>query len=98
MRKSVNDYVREQHKALRASPKLSKADLDRLDLHSSSIRDTEKAIAGSLPQTKIDAMKANSNEKVYQNDLPTIAKLHMDLIGIAIRTARGYGLHPDRRR
>ncbi|MEO7092877.1 MAG: DUF1552 domain-containing protein, partial [Polyangiales bacterium] len=40
-RKSVNDLVREQLKALSAKPELSKADHERFDLHLTSIRDLE---------------------------------------------------------
>lgn len=48
-RKSVNDLVREQLVSLRSDPRLSKADQDRLQLHTDAIRDVEVAISCMIP-------------------------------------------------
>ena len=89
MRKGINDFVREQMKALIASPRLSKSDKERLDLHQTSIRDIETAIVGSrLPAEKVAEMKAMSSNNAYTNSVPEVAKLHMDLIGIAIASGQ----------
>lgn len=84
MRKSVNDFVREQMKTLLASPKLSKGDKERLDLHQTSIREIEVAMVGKLPDAKVAEMKTQSSSDAYTNRTPEVAKLHMDLIGIAV--------------
>lgn len=50
-RKSVNDLVRDQLVALRNDPRLSKADLDRLQSHTDAIRDVEIALTCAIPPT-----------------------------------------------
>ena len=88
MRKSVNDFVREQMKTLIASPRLSQSDKERLDLHQTSIREVETAIVGSLPEAKVAQMKAMSSNTSYTNSTPEVAKLHMDLIAIAVASGQ----------
>ncbi|RZA24988.1 MAG: DUF1552 domain-containing protein [Proteobacteria bacterium] len=83
-RKSVNDFVRSQMNTLMSDARLSAADRIRLDLHQSSIRDFEKALSKDLPSEKIEAMKLFSQEESYAVSVVEVAKLHMDLIGIAI--------------
>ncbi|RYZ58387.1 MAG: DUF1552 domain-containing protein [Proteobacteria bacterium] len=88
MRKSVNDFVRDQMKALMASPRLSKSDVERLELHQSSIRDVENSISSSLPDAKVAEMQKMSNSNAYGNSLFEVVKLHADLIGIAIASGQ----------
>jgi Protein of unknown function (DUF1552) len=89
-RKSVNDLVRAELNWLKARPELSKADLDRLDLHFTSIRDLENDMAGmgvscsdsGLDMAAIQAM--NSGNAFRANGkIEDVAKLQMQLIGLA---------------
>jgi hypothetical protein len=50
-RKSVNDLVRDQLAALRSDPRLSKSDVERLQLHTDAIRDVEQTLAAVVPAT-----------------------------------------------
>jgi len=88
-RKSVNDLVRDQISDLKLKSQLSKADLDRLDLHFTSIRDAEnnmQALALSCSEASVDlsAIEAmNSGQAFKQNGIiEEVAKLHMDLVGL----------------
>jgi Protein of unknown function (DUF1552) len=48
-RKSVNDLVREDFQTLKADPRLSKSDQDRLAVHLDAVRDTEQALLCAIP-------------------------------------------------
>jgi len=88
MRKSINDLVRDQMKSLLASPKLSKADVQRLELHQSSIRDVEKSLVSGLSDAKVSEMQSLSNNDAYANSMVEVVKLHMDLMGISIASGQ----------
>ena len=53
--KTVNDLVRSDLKRLQADPRMSKADLDLLDLHMTSIHDLENAV-GACDPAKVNAL------------------------------------------
>lgn len=65
-RKSVNDLVRADLLRLRSDKRLSKSDRDRLDLHTSAIRDTEIALTCTLPPTVQGDVQTYQN--VYDGD------------------------------
>ncbi len=89
-RKSVNDLVREELNWLKAQPQLSSADVERLDMHFTAIRDVENMMGGmgaacsanGLNLTAIEAMNTGAafreNGKVEE-----VAKLQMQLAGLA---------------
>jgi len=89
-RKSVNDLVREELNWLKARPELSRADLDRLDLHFTAIRDLENNMAGmgvscsdsGLDLAAIQAMNSGSAFRA-NGKIEDVAKLQMQLIGLA---------------
>jgi hypothetical protein len=83
MRKSVNDVVRTQMKALLAKPQLSTGDRERLDLHFSSIRDLEIMIATKLPDPEINAMKAMVPNVANPDYIVEIAKMQSSIIALA---------------
>lgn len=89
-RKSVNDLVREELNWLKAQPQLSKADVERLDLHFTAIRDVETTMAGmgmacSEAGLDLEAIKAlNTGSAFKQNGkIEDVAKLQMQLAGLA---------------
>lgn len=84
LRKSVNDTVRGQMKALLARPDLSKTDKDRLDLHFTSIRDLEISLAVKLPDDQIVAMEKMSPNVANPSYIVEIAKLQCDIIALAV--------------
>ncbi len=93
LRKSVNDYVREQIKAMQTNTRLSASDKQRLDLHLSTIRDVEKKIARTLPMEKLTkltgfAKDSNALNNANNNNLDQVILLQMDIIALAI--ASGY--------
>lgn len=88
MRKSVNDVVRAQMKALMAKPELSSGDRERLDLHFSSIRDLEVMIAAKLPDTEITAMEKMSPNVANPTYIVDIAKMQCAIIALAASTGQ----------
>jgi hypothetical protein len=98
LRTSVNDYVREQIKAMQSNPRLSASDKQRLDLHFTTIRDTEKKIARTLPADKLaqltevgknnDALRSANQDRLDQ-----VIKLHMDIIALAISSGYVRGVN-----
>lgn len=89
-RKSVNDLVREEMKALLARTDLSTADRQRLDQHFQSIRDMENTMTGMGLQCSADglnlqAMEAMNSGSAFRQDgtQEEVAKLHMELVGFA---------------
>jgi Protein of unknown function (DUF1552) len=81
-RKSVNDLVREDLKALLGDARVSAVDKQRLDMHLTSIRDFEGEIGemacngGGLNLTEIESIGA----KGFIED---VARLQMQLVGVA---------------
>lgn len=93
LRLSVNDYVREQIKAMQKNTRLSASDKERLDLHFTTIRDVEKKIARTLPKDKLDRLNQLAGNKdaltdANNNKLDEVIRLQMDIIALAI--AAGY--------
>jgi hypothetical protein len=89
-RKSVNDLVREEMKALLARTDLSMADRLRLDQHFQSIRDVENTMTGMGLQCSADgldlqALEAMNSGSAFRQDgtQEEVAKLHMELVGFA---------------
>ena len=96
-RKSVNDIVREELKALLANPALSMADKRRAELHFQSIRDIEvkmdemandaPIVAGAmcskdgLPTDKYEAFKSGFAFKGAQ--MEEYVKLHLQIMAVA---------------
>ena len=88
---SVLDVVTEDFTRLKASPRLSKADQDKLELHLSSIRDLEMgmtssgAIACSVPAASVTELQAINAANVKQDSqFPTIGRLQMDVLALAL--------------
>ncbi len=83
-RTSVNDLLKEQMSSLMSSPKLSKDDTDRLQLHYDAIRDIEIELSCQLPpQEELDAMEAQMDYSGQDDRMQTIVKMHMNLIAFA---------------
>jgi len=89
-RKSVNDLVREQMQALMSDPKLSQADVDRLELHRASIRDLEGTLSCNLTADEEAALEGDSANYDTDdgNDLLAATRAHMDVAVLAV--ACGY--------
>ncbi|MCX4244008.1 DUF1552 domain-containing protein [Paraliomyxa miuraensis] len=89
-RKSVNDLVREQMDALLTNPALSNNDVQRLELHRSSIRDLEDTLACNLTAEQEAALEGESAGYDSDNgDLVLAAvRAHMDVAVLAV--ACGY--------
>jgi hypothetical protein len=88
--KSINDLVRGQMQRLLSSPRLSKLDRDRLDLHFQSVRDIEVALscrASSELESVLDGAGA-IYESAEGEDLLATARLHIDIAALAF--ACGY--------
>lgn len=84
-RKSVNDLLRTQIKALEARPELTADDRMRLDQHLTTIRDMEVTITGvTMSDAEIAQMKAVDGKPYDTNNHETIQQLHMDLMVFAI--------------
>ena len=65
-RKSVNDLVRDQLVSLRKDPRLSKADIDRLNSHTDAIRDLENALSCNVPVSLED--EVSNYQQFYAAD------------------------------
>src|SRR5450432_2135210 len=84
-RKSVNDLLRQQIKALEARPELTADDRQRLDQHLTTIRDVEIKITGTaLSDAEIAQMQAVDAKPYDTGNHETIQQLHMDLMVFAI--------------
>lgn len=84
LRKSVNDAVRGQMKALMARTDLSKGDRERLDLHFSAIRDLEISLAVKLPDDQILAMEKMSPNVANPDYIVDIVKMQNSIIALAM--------------
>ena len=89
-RKSVNDLVREDMRALLARTDLSAADRQRLDQHFQTIRDMENTMTGmgmqcSADSLPVQALQAINTGNAFRQDgkQEEVAKLHMELVGFA---------------
>jgi hypothetical protein len=89
-RKSVNDLVREDMKALLARTDLSSADRMRLDQHLQSIRDMENTIIGmgrgcTLDGLDTQTMQMLSSGNAFRNDSSQeqVSRLQMELAAFA---------------
>lgn len=88
--RSVNDLVREQLVALRANPRLSSNDRQRLDLHLSSVRDLESSLTCRMKQEEemvLTGLGEIHNSTDGDNVLLT-ARTHMEIAALAV--ACGY--------
>lgn len=85
-RASVNDLVREQMQALLNRSDLSSGDRDRLDLHFTSIRELEIALAECTPLSGAQESAINAISGDHQNGdrIVEVAELHIDVIALAI--------------
>lgn len=83
-RKSVNDLVREQMKALMSRKDLSQADYDRLDLHFQSIRDLEVKMTCNLPPEVTAEMEAIGPDAGDNDNILIVSKMQMDIIALAM--------------
>ncbi len=91
LRKGVNDVVRAQMQALLASPKLSKNDKDRLELHMSNIRDLENSILSDLvmPDADRTAIQKFDSSKAKDNSSRAVTpKMLADIVAIAAATGQ----------
>lgn len=98
LRKSVNDYVREQIQAMKKNTRLSGEDQKRLDLHFSTIRDVEKKIARTLPEDKLQRLNQmmgsqNALEDANNNRLDQVILLQLDIIALAISSGYVRGVN-----
>ena len=83
-RKSVNDLVRTQMKALLARTDLSGGDRTRLDLHFSSIRDLEIKAALRLPDARVAQMETMSPNVADPANIEEISRMQCDIIALAM--------------
>lgn len=83
-RRSVNDFVREQMRALMAAPALSTSDRRRLEQHFTAIRDVETRIAANLSVEQEQELARLGG--AYQTDAArdSVVRLHMDIIALAL--------------
>jgi hypothetical protein len=82
-RKSINDMLRGQLRALTGRSDLSTADRQRLDLHLSSVRDLELSMIKQLPLADAQRVKAIDGQHREFANFETVTKLQMDLIAFA---------------
>jgi hypothetical protein len=88
-RLSVNDLVRSDLKALLARQDLSKADRERIDLHLSSVRDTENGmttVMGPMPDTA--GMMAVNGSHTTDANMEKVVGFQLDLIAFAFASDR----------
>jgi hypothetical protein len=89
-KKSVNDLVRNELKALMANTALSSADKQRLQLHFDTIRDAEVTmgtIAASCSKDGLDTAKLDSWKSGFSfkadGMIEDVVKLHLQLVAVA---------------
>jgi hypothetical protein len=81
-RKSVNDLVREQMKALLARPELSAPDKTRLDAHFQAIRDLEIKMSMGCQISPLG--------EVDDDNLDQVIQTHMDVIAMAMACGKSH--------
>ncbi len=67
-RQSVNDFVREDIQRLKGDPRLSAADLARLDLHLTAIREVEQVLAPTIPSELRGEIATYQNQSDHDRD------------------------------
>jgi hypothetical protein len=83
-RTSVNDLVKTQMDGLLASPNLSTADKQRLELHRDAIRDLEIDLACQLPSDEdVAAMQAIEAEAQANDNIEIVTRMQLDLVALA---------------
>lgn len=83
-RTSVNDLVKAQMDSLIASPNLSTADKQRLELHRDAIRDLEIDLACQLPSDEdVAAMQAMEADAQANDNVEVVARMQLDLVALA---------------
>ena len=91
-RKSINDLLRAQIKALQGRPDLGKADRDRLDVHFNAIRELERGMEGSLgaiPAGELmGALKSVDGTHTANNKMEEVVRLQLELIAFAFASDR----------
>jgi len=83
-RQSVNDAVRGEMTALMSNSKLSKTDLERLDLHFSSIRDLEQGIICGLSDGEVANLEAIAQNVDNDDYIEQVMKLQYDVIALTM--------------
>jgi hypothetical protein len=83
LRHSVNDLVLDQLDALIRNPRLSSEDLQRLELHTDSVRDFE-VLASRLPEPTEVRMEALSGRSTDDSVSLEVATLHCDLLALVM--------------
>jgi hypothetical protein len=83
-RQSVNDAVRDEMTALIANRKLSSADLERLDLHFTSIRDLEQGIICGLGDGEVANLQAIAANVANDDYIEEVMKLQYDVIALTM--------------
>jgi hypothetical protein len=83
---SVNDLVRGQLSRVLASPALSAADRQRLELHQQSVRDVEVRVGCRMneDEERILAEQAPGFDSTDGDETLQTARLHMDIAAIAV--------------
>jgi hypothetical protein len=90
-RKSINDILRAQIKALMASPALSSDDLQRLQQHFDSVREMEIGmVTTELDAAALADMKAIGTDVLNMEHHPKLIDLHLALLVFAVTS--GYSL------
>ncbi len=90
-RQSVLDAVKVDFDRLKANPRLSQADKDKLDLHFTNIRDLEGGMTSagattcSLPPATLSELQAIGNGSLRDDSqFRAIGKLQMDVLSLAL--------------
>lgn len=83
-RKSVNDLVRGEMRALLTRSDLSTADRRRLDLHFTSIRDLERSIACGFSANDLANLENAGGGLDDDRTIETVIRLHFDLLTLAV--------------
>jgi hypothetical protein len=88
-RKSVNDFVRAEMKALLANPALSKDDRYRVDQHFQAIHDLEQQMVCSLPASMLGPISKVTDKLAIDADQTlTIAAMQTQVIALAMACGR----------
>jgi hypothetical protein len=83
-RKSVNDFVRGEVKALSARKELSQEDRKRLDQHFTSIRDLEVRIQNTMDPGREAAFRAVNGKHTSAENVETVIGLMTEIIALAL--------------
>lgn len=81
---SINDRVRGDLSALLGGPRLSSADRARLDLHLSSVRDIERALACSAEPGLAESVRSAGPSSTDGDLVFAHARLYMDIAALAV--------------